>query len=228
MGFATIKELIQSGRIADARRAVERLKARVDGFEEALQAMGPDGQVASETATKSNAVKPCADEEVKSAAKPADEAAAKRALYRAKEEIRKAQRVLKLGQLEQAVGLSHAADQLSKDPMIFQAMIKVHLRAAQKDAPRHANFDDHRRWIRCALRDAPSSEEVQRALEDRYLIEVQELSEMGTPQAHKLAIETLQELAETVPLPELGADWLGQLKAGPPGGVRLSRATAEG
>nr|MBC8355025.1 Hsp70 family protein [Planctomycetota bacterium] len=153
---------------------------------------------------------------VAKAAESKDEKSAKRAerrkYIRAKEELKKAQDALNKGQLEQAVGLSHAAYEQSADHRIFDAMIKVHLIAASKRPPHDSNFADERRWLLCALNDDTTREDTQQAIADRYKIHVRQLVDMGTREARRHAIEMLRDLSNVIPMPELAEHWLQILK----------------
>jgi hypothetical protein len=144
-----------------------------------------------------------------------------------RDHLSQAERALKEGRLAEAVGLSHRAYQTSNDGRIFRAMIEVHLRAARKRPPAIQTFQEEMQWLLCALQDDGTNDKVQEAVAKRFLAHAQQLAELGTEQAHDQAIATLQELTKHGLMPEQGRLWLQQLRAGPPGKVRLVVPEAE-
>lgn len=153
----------------------------------------------------------------------ATEKTKKRRYLLAKDELKKAEKALREGALEHAVRLSHLAFQTSEDGRIFSAMIEVHLRAARRHPNSLENFEDHRRWLLCALVDDGTSDTVQNAVFERFLVHVQQLVERGTKKDHSEAISTLHALAQYLPLNELAEKWLQELKESEPGSVTLIR-----
>lgn len=198
----------------------------VDSSQDGVQGADGDGSARTNSTAPETAAAPVETVDTPTAvAKTKDEKSIKRAerrkYIRAKDEINKAQTALSNGQLEQAVGLSHAAYNQSDDHRIFDVMIRIHLIAAAKRPPDDRNFSDERRWLLCALNDDPTREDTQQAIADRYMIHVRQLVEMGTREAQRHAITILQDLSKVIPMPDLATAWIQQLRSATGGKVEL-------
>lgn len=218
------------------RQAVRYLGVSPDGAAAALQTLapGPLRSRATDARDRPQAAEPsglktgAAEEQTGSLATVGDEDAKERRAQRrkyllAKDDLKTAQTKLRRGQFELAVRHSHLAYQTSADPRIFSAMIKVHLLAAGKRPPEPGNFHEESRWLLCALNDDGTNEKVQAAIAERYLVHAQQLSEMGTREAHRQAQATLEDLLHLVPMVDQAQAWLAELRNGSKGNVRLVR-----
>lgn len=131
-----------------------------------------------------------------------------------------------LKSLDQAVQLSHQANENHKDEQTFRDVIDVHLKAATSRPPRIETFESDSRWLLCAFGHDPTDAmqlNVVDAICQRYLTHVEQLTERHTVEAATEACRTLEELLARVPC-EQADEWLGQLKSSNPERVVCKRS----
>ncbi len=235
-----VRALVGSDRRSEAKQALAPLKEYIEALELSLEEpavalektqaaasgapagrsrrAGQPSRAGSGDSAEPAAVKPSPEADQEAAEKTR-----KRKYVLAKDDLKKAEKALREGNLELAVRLSHRAFETSNAGRIFRAMIEVHLRAARRRPSTPETFGDDRRWLLCALSDDGTNDKVQEAIAERFLTHAEQLVERGTEKDHSVAISILHEMTQHLSPNELAQRWLQELKEAEPGSIKLTR-----